>query len=663
MMPALAAIVASERGPRSAVVAVGVQAKRADAFVDSIAVNIHMDAFPANAHFSDIIIPTVQALGIRTVRSGFFGTGADAPIALTKQLAAQAGVRYILVSNPVAGGSYSNQAIQSYMMARIDPAIVWIAEGPNEVDNNYLSWGGTSSNPALYWGANVATFETSRAAYFRANYPAIKLSSPSVTSNFGATALGNMSSTSDYGTAHPYPWGQGSPPGPVEPGAGLQGLLTTVSPIIGSMGNRRWVVTETGYQTSLTATSPSYLVNQGISQTAQQKYVPRLVAENFMQDVDVTALYELTDDANDATYGESNFGLVKVDGTRKAVATTLANLIALLSERTFVQPAYVIGSAYIAATFAVANQSGWPTATGTDTAKTWVDGNGAESSHWTVVSGKGVAAHTGDERNIIGDAHGAGASAGEELYWSADNIRVGFSQNCELMHRFGALNDCYVLSVNPGVANQLQLVKNHATTLAYTSKASISTLSTMKVRFWAINLNGDVQLFARAWDATTTEPTTWDLQYTDVGGVASVGTGDACLRIDTNGSGQFINTLAFTYAPITFTAGAMPALPAFTPGKLNYSITDASGTVRSSLLQKADGSFWLSLWQRVSVFNPSTKTDISNANVSVALTFNDSVARTGTSYLPSAGLTGTGLGSHTTFTLAVPDEVMLVRFV
>src|SRR4051812_31188710 len=76
----------------------GILAQRADTFIDSWGTNIHMDATPYTDLFTTVVIPAMLDLGIRFCRSGCFGAGSDAPIALTNTLFKEAGTQYILVS-------------------------------------------------------------------------------------------------------------------------------------------------------------------------------------------------------------------------------------------------------------------------------------------------------------------------------------------------------------------------------------------------------------------------------------------------------------------------------------------------------------------------------------------------------------------------------------
>jgi hypothetical protein len=99
---------------------------------------------------------------------------------------------------------------------------------------------------------------------------------------------------------------------------------------------------------------------------------------------------------------------------------------------------------------------------------------------------------------------------------------------------------------------------------------------------------------------------------------------------------------------------------AFTPVNLNYTLTGTTGTIRQALFQKRDGRFYLVLWNDVSVYNTSSKTDITNAGVPVTVTFGvqpRSVMR----YQPVTGAAGTSVTSAKSIMLLVPDSPVILE--
>jgi hypothetical protein len=83
------------------------------------------------------------------------------------------------------------------------------------------------------------------------------------------------------------------------------------------------------------------------------------------------------------------------------------------------------------------------------------------------------------------------------------------------------------------------------------------------------------------------------------------------------------------------------------------------GAVRDLLLQKADGSYWLALWQDSKVWDEQTRADISNPAVSVGVRLDR--PRTMTSFRPTQGRSATARQSGRSVTVDVGDDVLLLR--
>jgi hypothetical protein len=66
--------------------------------------------------------------------------------------------------------------------------------------------------------------------------------------------------------------------------------------------------------------------------------------------------------------------------------------------------------------------------------------------------------------------------------------------------------------------------------------------------------------------------------------------------------------------------------PSFTPSSLSYSVEGAPSTAQQLLLQKRDGTLYLVLWNRVSVWNVSTRTDIDPPDVPITVKLNQPIA-------------------------------------
>ena len=87
--------------------------------------------------------------------------------------------------------------------------------------------------------------------------------------------------------------------------------------------------------------------------------------------------------------------------------------------------------------------------------------------------------------------------------------------------------------------------------------------------------------------------------------------------------------------------------------------TGPRGAVRDVLLQKADGSYWLALWQDSKVWDESARTDIANPLVPVRVTLDRAMSLT--SYRPTQSTTASGRRTARSFTVGVGDDLLLIR--
>jgi hypothetical protein len=98
-------------------------------------------------------------------------------------------------------------------------------------------------------------------------------------------------------------------------------------------------------------------------------------------------------------------------------------------------------------------------------------------------------------------------------------------------------------------------------------------------------------------------------------------------------------------------------------GSLEYTLSgDLSSQVHHTLLQKCDGRFYLALWQEVSVWNTSSKSDVSNADRAITLTLGRPASAINV-YRPVSGVGKVASQAGTSISLRVPDEVLLVEIV
>jgi hypothetical protein len=97
----------------------------------------------------------------------------------------------------------------------------------------------------------------------------------------------------------------------------------------------------------------------------------------------------------------------------------------------------------------------------------------------------------------------------------------------------------------------------------------------------------------------------------------------------------------------------------FTPGTLDYSLANLTGSIKQQLFQKSDGTFLLTLYQDVDSYDRANKRDAIVAPVSVALNLAQSA--TIQTFTPSLSATATkSVSSVSSLVIPVGDHVTVV---
>jgi hypothetical protein len=103
--------------------------------------------------------------------------------------------------------------------------------------------------------------------------------------------------------------------------------------------------------------------------------------------------------------------------------------------------------------------------------------------------------------------------------------------------------------------------------------------------------------------------------------------------------------------------------PAFNTGTISYTLSGAAPDTDTVLLEKRDGSYWLAIWQEVSSWNTTTRTDVTVSPTPVRLTFGFPVS-TAQLYQPnSSSKPVQSFNGPSSIALSLNDEVQLVRIV
>lgn len=280
----------------------------ADAFVDTIGLNIHLHDgdtpygdFPAVEH-------ALRTLGIRHVRDGLIDTQ-WMPYYDRMNTLGRDGIKCIFITNP----HQTVALLQSYPDRMKDSFEGY--EAPNEYDN--------SSDPQ--WAATLTRFLPTLANVVRTNphdsrFPII---GPSFV-HAESSLFRGTSQYFDFSNLHNYFAGRN--PGTAGWGANGYGSLTWDIDLV----TRPWptlpiVTTETGYQTD--TTNP-----QGIPESIAAKYLPRLLLEQYAHGIRKTYLYELVDVSLPQQNIYNTFGLVRSDFSPKPAFLSIQHLISLLAD-------------------------------------------------------------------------------------------------------------------------------------------------------------------------------------------------------------------------------------------------------------------------------------------------------------------------------------------
>ena len=279
-----------------------VQAKPADAFVESLGVNTHYGNgifTGGNAYADRRVDQKLGALGIRHIRDHSYNAEA---LGFVDNVYITYGVR----ANWILGETTRTPA-QLVSLLKAHPAYEAI-EGLNEPDfagnrsyNGLTDASGSNSYPA------TKAFQNDLYAAIRADAALnnVKILSPAMgRSNRSQHLIGiNF----DVAAMHSYSWASPAT-NAREPSAGVDQALSDMSAL---RGTKPLWATESGYYNQLPTNTKS------VPEYVSAKYIPRLYGEFFNRGIGRTYLYELADQWSDPNAREQNFGLLRWDTSEK----------------------------------------------------------------------------------------------------------------------------------------------------------------------------------------------------------------------------------------------------------------------------------------------------------------------------------------------------------
>lgn len=285
------------------------QAVAADAFLDTLGVNIHMSYLSTPYGKVDKVLDALTYLGVRHVRDGECSTCLRNGRQQHRQLA-KAGCRFTLVA-----GDFTTQP--GHMPETNIPAAVAdlgeqlvAIEGINEPNRQS---GYSLDKLAAYYKRVRALMP-----------PGVPLVGPAFTTSSSFASFATRQPTLDHGNMHPYPGG-------ADPSNSIVANMTAATKVVAGK-SLPLVATETGYHNAVNSKGG----HRPATEAAAGVYMPRVFLEYFRRGVQRTFIYELVDQHPDPalTSQERNFGLFRNDWSPKPAADAVRALTAAVGTGT-----------------------------------------------------------------------------------------------------------------------------------------------------------------------------------------------------------------------------------------------------------------------------------------------------------------------------------------
>lgn len=283
----------------------------ADAFVNSVGVNVHLHFFDTNyvkqyESFRSLLV----ASHIRHIRDGLIDTTWSGYYDHLSDLAAR-GIRADLIT-----AIAETPAVLAAYPAHLHAGTIESIEAPNEYN----------TTSAADWATDLISFQKLLYQTVRATpgYRGVTVVGPSLTKPEAYVAAGDLSAFLDAGNSHPYPAGHE----PATHGFGAGGLSDygsldwNLRAARATSGSKPIYVTETGY-------GDAGAVPEGVSDAVKARYIMRLFLETWNAGVTRTYLYQFLDAGND---GFGSYGIVDAAMHPKPAYTALRSLLAMLSD-------------------------------------------------------------------------------------------------------------------------------------------------------------------------------------------------------------------------------------------------------------------------------------------------------------------------------------------
>lgn len=296
------------------------EARSSRSFIDSVGVNTHL-GYNSTPYLLawPLVRDRLAELGVKHIRDASYPDGTRLPdVVVNMQELDRMGIKGDLLSgNPqLRFGSGTVDQHLAWVRKNV-PSFTESLEGPNEYDN-------PAADPR--WQQTLRSYQCDWAHKIR-NDSALagKTVIGPAPGGVGFATLGDLSSCLDVGNVHPYP---GARP-PDQTNAGAVSLQLAGARRVS--GSKPLWITESGYHNAIACVCG----HAPVSERASGIYIPRMFMENFRLGVDRTYAYELIDEHADPRRvdPQSNFGLLRQDGTPKPAFTTMRNLLRILADK------------------------------------------------------------------------------------------------------------------------------------------------------------------------------------------------------------------------------------------------------------------------------------------------------------------------------------------
>lgn len=285
------------------------QAVSADAFVDSIGINVHLHNGEMIYGNFPVISAALRDLGVRHTRDGLIQTTWEEYYSRHAQLA-QSGIHCLFITGT---GDTQEQLLR--FTEKVHGAVEGF-EAPNEYD----------ASGDHDWAPKLSAYMP-RLMSIASSIPSsrkIPIVGPALVTPDADKKVPGLSASFDEANMHNYFGGHN----PGTSGWGDNGygsIAWNMALAIKAWGKKPIVTTETGY-----LSDPH--VPQGVGERAQGIYTPRIFLEQTLHGVHRTWLYELADGNETVPLDQRSFGLLRSDGSRKPSFVALQRLIRLLSD-------------------------------------------------------------------------------------------------------------------------------------------------------------------------------------------------------------------------------------------------------------------------------------------------------------------------------------------